>query len=337
MNFLGGSIQLGRVFGISVRIHVLFLVWIGIELFTAGDNWRLTLAMLTVVFGSVLLHEFGHCWGARRVGGRAEEILLWPLGGLAYVDAPMQPKAQFVTVVCGPLVNLLLCVAALIVLLASAGPSTPLSPDNIGLQEVPTGWRGFVLTVGSINLLLMCFNLLPVYPLDGGRLLCTLLWRFVGQHRATLISAQVGVAGAVLMGIAGWTYGEGILICIAVFGGLISFQHYRAARYGLATERFVRTDHLRQEKRPRRGWWSRRLGSESRAPDDSPEVATGPREPSQTTEAVVEDDETALERIRRKVAEHGPHSLSYVERQQLERIVRQHQQTENEDDRDTPG
>lgn len=105
MDFLNGSFPLFRFAGISVRIHILFILFIGMRLLDGRGNFESELIFLTMLFGVVLLHEFGHCFGARAVGGDAENILLWPLGGLAYANAPMTPWAQFVTVACGPLVN----------------------------------------------------------------------------------------------------------------------------------------------------------------------------------------------------------------------------------------
>ena len=99
MNFLGGSIRLGRFFDITIRVHVLFFLLIGYWLLT-GRDWRVELAFCAMLFGTVLVHEFGHCFGARSVGGYAHDILMWPLGGLAYAHAPMRPWPQvyFITV-----------------------------------------------------------------------------------------------------------------------------------------------------------------------------------------------------------------------------------------------
>ncbi len=111
------SIPVFRAFGILVRVHVFFFV-ITIGLFLRQLSlpqydgvWWLDMFLLTVVvlFGSILLHEFGHCFGARYVGGDAREILIWPLGGLAYTEIPQRWKALFVTVAAGPAVNVLIC------------------------------------------------------------------------------------------------------------------------------------------------------------------------------------------------------------------------------------
>jgi Zn-dependent protease len=120
------SVPVFRAFGIPVRVHIFFIV-IVIGLFlrqvtlSQYDNvWWLDILLLTVVvlFGSVLLHEFGHCFGARYVGGEAREILIWPLGGLAYLDVPHRWRALFVTTLAGPAVNVLICIACAVALVS---------------------------------------------------------------------------------------------------------------------------------------------------------------------------------------------------------------------------
>src|SRR5438552_4012755 len=125
------SMPLARVFGITVRVHVLFpFVAVGIILREAfreqapSNLWVEAAIVMGLLFVAVLLHEFGHCFGARLVDGDAHEILLWPLGGLAPVEVPHTPRANFVTALAGPVVNLLLCLVCggLLVLLYDAEP-----------------------------------------------------------------------------------------------------------------------------------------------------------------------------------------------------------------------
>lgn len=131
------SLPVFRLFGIQVKVHIFFLVFaIGLFLrqmvLTQYDNvWWLDKFLLSfvVLFVSVLLHEFGHCFGARYMGGDAREILIWPLGGLAYVDVPHRPKALFVMVAAGPAVNVLICLACAGAIV-SAGFVPSLNPLN---------------------------------------------------------------------------------------------------------------------------------------------------------------------------------------------------------------
>src|ERR1700730_588137 len=112
------SIPVFRLFGIQVRVHIFFfLITLGLFLrhqytLPQYDNvWWLDMFLLTIVvlFGSVLLHEFGHCFGARYVGGEASEVVIWPLGGVGFTDIPHRWRALFVTVAAGPAVNVLIC------------------------------------------------------------------------------------------------------------------------------------------------------------------------------------------------------------------------------------
>src|SRR5262245_32788603 len=117
------SVPFGRLFGVTIRIHVLFpVVAVGLILRAACEKdapagaWIDATALMTVLFLSVLLHEFGHFFGARSVNGDAQEVLLWPLGGLAAVDIPHTPRAHFITPLCGPAVNFVLAIGSLLLL-----------------------------------------------------------------------------------------------------------------------------------------------------------------------------------------------------------------------------
>jgi Zn-dependent protease len=126
-NLLTWSLPLGHLFGIPIRIHVLFpVVVLGLilrEVFPPGGGgpglWVAACILMGLLFVSVLLHELGHCYGARLVDGEAREILLWPLGGLAFMDVPHTPRANFIATAAGPAVNVLLCLAATLLLVVS--------------------------------------------------------------------------------------------------------------------------------------------------------------------------------------------------------------------------
>src|SRR5262245_55760325 len=115
------TFPMGRLFGAAIRVHItLPVVLLGVYLKALGDNAKLespipgmalaAAAVLGLLFISILLHEYGHVFAARSVGGDAEEIILWPLGGLAMCDLPASPRSHFLTALAGPLVNLMLCV-----------------------------------------------------------------------------------------------------------------------------------------------------------------------------------------------------------------------------------
>jgi Zn-dependent protease len=340
MSFLNGSFRIGRLFGINIRVHILFVLWMGWNLLAAGRDWRFQLIWTGMVFGIVLVHEFGHCFGARAVGGGARNILLWPLGGLAYAEAPMRPWNQFVTVAAGPIVHPIFCAvsAAVLIRVTNTIAVVPWNPFRAtGFEHLTAEWQGYVWLFFRINLWMLCFNLLPVFPFDGGQLFRVALWPILGMYRATILATQVGIAGAVLLGLLGINRREMILVAIAIFSGMTSYQHYLAARAGLVMEDFVGADRVARGPRHARGFWSRLFGRrtparahtsgdylESRPP---PNPNPGAWQAKQTDRARLEAE---LDRILQKVAERGLHSLSYVERQTLERASRERQERERE-------
>lgn len=322
MDFLGGSVWIGRVFGINVRLHMLFLIWIGFQLFNADAAWQEALLFIATLFGIVLLHEFGHCFGARAVGGWADEVLLWPLGGLAFAHAPMTPWAQFVTVAAGPAVNVVLCAISAVILIATTGDAGVVSVNPLsGFRgPVTTYWQLYVGLFYDINLWLFCFNMLPIFPMDGGQLLRTFLWPSLGLARATMIAAQLGLLGAILFGVWGIQRQSMILVAIAIFGGVTCWQHYQAARFG-----YLREDFSPRVIRPRRrsggGLWAKLFGPKARIryPTDPGPIEL-PRAAGRSP--VPEEALDDVDRILKKVSEQGIQSLSYVERQALERATR---------------
>lgn len=341
MNFLGGSIRIGRLFDITIRVHILFFVLIGYWLVTSGQYWRTELAFCVMLFGTVLVHEFGHCVGARSVGGSAHDILMWPLGGLAYAHAPMRPWPQFVTVACGPLVNVVFCVVSAAVLIIATGAFGVVSLNPLGgpgHEYMTATWQLYVWLFYRINLLLLCFNLLPVFPLDGGQLFRSIVWPFVGLQRATVLAAQLGIVGAIFLGVWGATEGHFMLIAIAIFGGMTSFQHLQAARQGMIVEDDRFTAHTLREQSRAKGLWARLFGGRrvKRSRPNEPRPSVNPN-PGGWEAKIEERDrvEAELDRILRKVHEQGVNSLSYTERQTLERATRERQKREREFERDT--
>ena len=346
MNFLNGSFRVGQIFGINVRVHFLWLLWIAFNLFDSGGAWLSTAVFLAVLFGIVLLHEFGHCLGARSVGGDARDILMWPLGGLAYAHAPMRPWPQFVTVACGPLVNLVFCLVSGGVVYAYTRSLDLVFLNPFGGVHLPSGnlnWLACTWIFYQVNLLLLSFNLLPIYPMDGGQLFQAIIWPYVGLHRATLIACYLGLAGATCLGMWGLMGGGGILIFIALFGGFTCYQRLQMLRYGMVIEdtRFTTYGDTAKYAR-RRGFWSRlfkrRSGAGPRTPVEYPAGRPSANPNPGAWQAKVDErdaEEAELDRILKKVSEHGIHSLSYVERQSLERMTRERQERERDFERQT--
>ena len=170
------------------------------------------------LFLIVLMHEFGHSLACRQVGGRASQIVLWPLGGVAYVDPPQRPGATLWSIAAGPLVN--------VVLLPILGGLWFLSKGAGWEHAMPDPYE-LVKTVFAINCVLLVFNLLPIYPLDGGQIVRSLLWFVVGRARSLMtasIIGFVGVAGLIVVAILMRSPWLGILcafILMNCWGGLM--------------------------------------------------------------------------------------------------------------------
>lgn len=367
MDFLAGSFKVGRLFGIDVRIHILFILWAVFRLMR--DPSADTIVFLTMLYGIVLVHELGHCFGARSVGGDARQILMWPLGGLAYAYAPMRPWPQFVTVAAGPLVNVVFCIVGAFLLSAASGFALLPGINPLGPGFIETGWFiGWRLPMSDtviwwvfqfyyVNLFLLAFNLLPIYPLDGGQLFHAIIWPYTGLYRATRIACQVGIGGAIVLLVLGVQTGGTILFFIALFGGFTCWQRLQMANAGMLVEddRFDYSYMNRGYREP----WYRRLGNWWRARftrrprrDDSAGGWRGPgagggrrhrRTPTpnpnpggwDARQKEQRELEEEVDRILKKVRDHGIASLSYVEQQKLKRATELRQQEDSDFNRHT--
>lgn len=222
--------------GIMVRLHLLYIIIVVSELFSASRAGSLGLqyaaVMMGVLFLLVLLHEFGHCLACRIVGGSADQILMWPLGGLAMCSPPHRWKAALITTIGGPGVNVILApVLGLILLLAGAGWSevvfNPFNPGPAALTVRDIGGTKLVWLWSAhyMNLTLLAFNvLLPMYPMDGGRIVQELLWWRIGYRRSMVISVNVGLISAIVVGVYAIISGEMRLLGIALFGGMTCYN-----------------------------------------------------------------------------------------------------------------
>ena len=191
-----GAFRLFRLFGITVYIHwAWFFAFIYLtsrprEYTSYGWNALEVLSLFLIV----LTHEFGHQLACRQVGGATSDIVLWPLGGVAYVLPPQRPGAQLWSIAAGPLVNVILIpLTAALVSLSS----------HLNWNETYPNLNQFVHVVFLINLVLLVFNLMPIYPLDGGQILRSLLWFFLGRANSLMATTVTGFAVlAVLIGLA---------------------------------------------------------------------------------------------------------------------------------------
>jgi Zn-dependent protease len=190
-----GSFRLFSVAGIDVFVH---WSWLLVALFsissrtTSYSSQAWVAAEYLSLFGIVLLHEFGHALACRSVGGRADTIVLWPLGGIAFVSPPPRPGAVLWSIAAGPLVNVLLVPVTVAAFWFHPGWQ---------IERLPDGTEGIAMTDAAqllaalvvINGSLLVFNLLPIFPLDGGQILQSLLWFVIGYRRSLKVVSVIGL------------------------------------------------------------------------------------------------------------------------------------------------
>ncbi len=219
-----GAIRLFRFAGIDVFLH---WSWFVVAVFEISERTRQyrspvwNVAEYLALFAIVTLHEFGHSLACRQVGGNADRIVLWPLGGVAYVDPPQRPGATLWSIAAGPLVNVALVPVLVGLLLAGR---------SLGLAGTAPDAAAWLRAVAFINLGLLIFNLLPVYPLDGGQILRSLLWFVLGRARSLTAASVVGFLGVLgLLGLA-LLAGSPWLGILAVFVAMNCWRGFQQAR-----------------------------------------------------------------------------------------------------------
>jgi len=186
-----GSIHLFRFAGVDLFLH---WSWFVVAMFEI-ERWKSSYNSIVwsvleylALFSMVLLHEYGHALACRSVGGTADQIVLWPLGGVAYVNPPQRPGATLWSIAAGPLVNV-----ALFPLLFAA---FSMGRTAGWAHTQPDAYR-LLLAALWIDGSLLVFNLLPVYPLDGGQILRSLLWFPLGRARSLMVATVLGLVGIV--------------------------------------------------------------------------------------------------------------------------------------------
>lgn len=229
------ALQIGSVSGIGIRLHWTFLLLVaGIFAFymVQGDSVAAALVgvgLILAVFGCVVLHELGHALTARRFDVPTRDITLYPIGGVARLQRiPEEPMKEFWIAVAGPAVNVVIAAALLAVVVVT---NASLSPEAF---VDPTA--NFLGTLLWLNVILVGFNLLPAFPMDGGRVLRSLLATRMNYARATQIAANVGQGMAILFGIVGLIGFNPILLFIALFVYVGAQQEAQQAMMRAVTE-----------------------------------------------------------------------------------------------------
>jgi Zn-dependent protease/CBS domain-containing protein len=208
------SLNIGTIAGTAVRVHItflLFLVWIFAADYASGgpDEAWTGLLFMVLLFACVLAHEFGHIFTARSFGVATPDVTLLPIGGVARLERiPEEPRQEFLIAIAGPAVNVVIAFA--LMLLAGA------HLDPVALGSVDNAHISMIDRLANVNLFLAVFNMIPAFPMDGGRVLRALLAIRMGHTRATETAASIGQAVAFLLGFIGLFFNP-LLIFIAVF------------------------------------------------------------------------------------------------------------------------
>jgi len=221
---MGWSINLFRVSGIPIRVHVTFVLiliwaafaWASAPGATAVDAVVGVVAMF-LLFGCILLHELAHSLVALHFGSRVRDIVLLPIGGVSQIeDMPGRPGQELQVALVGPLVSLILGGAWLVV----AELIAPQTVSPAAALTIPVGsnrWLSLPIYLALANLVLAIFNLLPAFPMDGGRALRALLAMWFGHRKATTIAVWLGEAMAFIFALIGLWSGNVVLIVVAIF------------------------------------------------------------------------------------------------------------------------
>lgn len=222
------SYRIFSLAGIGVYVH---WSWFLVALYSiqyrtheyAAPQWNVLEYL--ALFAIVLTHEFGHQLACRQVGGQTHDIVLWPLGGVAYVSPPERPGAQLWSIAAGPMVNVVFAPLLVGVLWLSA---------QLGWQSAHPDAFAFLRNVAWMNLGLLIFNLMPVFPLDGGQILRSLLWFAFGRAKSLKITSVLGFAGVVwFLGMAIWARS----IWLGIMAGFLLMNCWRGYQHALLLSR----------------------------------------------------------------------------------------------------
>lgn len=327
------SFGVGRLFRTRIRVHILFVLGAIVLLaqaFRENPHGGITdvvesLGAVGLLFLIVLIHEFGHCFGCRSTGGTADEILLWPLGGLAMVAPPHTPRAHLITTLAGPAVNVVFCVLVAGILVVWTGsfgaapwnPFHPFEPTFLGFDAWPV--QKWLVYFFGLNYMLLLFNLAPVFPLDGGRVLQILLWPRIGYRRALMFASGVGMVGAIGFGVIGVFSGSYLLFAIAFFGYFTCWQQRQQLKMALYedagsfgydfSQGYTSLEASAGRDEPRRSFLARRRARK--------EAARRLREQQQ-----LESERRQIDAILEKISRAGLESLTPRERRLLQKETR---------------
>lgn len=211
------SVKIGKIAGIDLHLHLTFLLLVGYFLYRGyaqSNQWSVALGSagyILLLFAIVVLHELGHALAARRYGIKTKDITLLPIGGVARLERmPEDPKQELVVAIAGPAVNVALAILLMAVMFVGVGLG------EVFKFDILTG--DLLVRLFWTNIFLAGFNMLPAFPMDGGRVLRAFLAMRMNRVKATMIAASIGQFMAMLFGLAGlfWQFNP-ILILVALF------------------------------------------------------------------------------------------------------------------------
>ncbi|MBK8824963.1 MAG: site-2 protease family protein [Anaerolineales bacterium] len=238
--------KLGKFAGIDVYVHATFLLliaWVGYSHWLANQNWGEVFSgilFIFALFACVILHEYGHALTARKYGIKTRDITIYPIGGVARLERmPEKPIEELWVALMGPAVNVVIAAGLFAYLF--------LTSSLVPLSELTIASGSFLERVMTVNITLVLFNLIPAFPMDGGRVLRALLAMRMDYVRATQIAATIGQGMALLFGLVG-LFGNASLLFIAFFiwigasqeAGMTQMKH---AISGIPVGRAMLTDY----------------------------------------------------------------------------------------------
>lgn len=304
-NPLSWGFPIARLGPTRVRVHLLFVLFLlALLIFTLPGHQMgvvFVLPMLIALCFVVCAHELGHLIICRRLGGHVDEIMLWPLGGLSDPVPPHSPRALILSAMGGIFVNLLLAPLFAILVVAFTGDPgsllfNPLSiAQRIGeiqLRDGSTPW--WIIAIWSfyaVNMIVLLANLLPMFPLDGGRILQGIVWKSSGYSRSVWIAVHAGLVSAVVLVFVGAIAADGrTLLVLGIFGGLVCIAERRKLQFLKYAEMIP--------------GFSSEITAEAEAQDER-----------------TKDDPEEIDRVLEKISSSGIGSLSRSERALLKRAT----------------
>lgn len=314
------SVPAGRIKGISIRIHLLFFVYVVFEVLKYREGGVLFgMSLFAGMYFCILLHEFGHALSARWCGGQADEILIWPLGGLAYCNPPLNPTPHLITTLGGPFVTLVIWAVL-----------TPVAwfirPEfYTGTSQFQWWSWQYVQGLADLNLALLLFNCVPAFPMDGGRALRDTLWHYMPIQKANKIASVVGIIASIVLISWGISSSNQMMVFIGIYTIFSAAQEFNSYQYleawqiehwslrdhlGLSDRRSGKIVKFPKQKKVKKGAVAEPLPYQSKI---APRLEVEPdRQPVQKIDAILE-----------KISRSGMQSLNEWERRELERASKE--------------